>query len=576
MTFGAKATALAILQRRWLAPAPRRVQVLYDRAPKGEPYFGHGRTAAQMLQNLLGHFPDLQQEVVPIDRYARGSIDRCAATFYLGAWHDNPIPESFLDDYSNASAPAVWLNYNIWQLGRERLAHALGAEYQGVFVAEPDGGGGNANRGGFRLFDYRGETFFTRGQRPGEGRSTEAVLVEPYTNTTANVLSWMRRNESDRRHAYAIRNKFRWYIADLPFNGMHEEDRYLIFADLLFDMLGKQPTYRSGKPALIRFEDVHAATPHWQLTSLLQLIRSAGVPFAVSLIPTFRDPHGVFGLPGTGRGSIELRECPRFVQWLHEARQGGGSLLMHGCTHQRDEVGNPSGASALDGEFWDVVNDRPFEDESARSVLERLEESVAQMAAVGMSPVGWVTPHYAASSLGNAVFGHAFSWCVGRAGYSPVTSVSGTTVPDEHRFEQSGVSSRQQRMDRIESLRVTPVDPNARLSGQFFPYEIHGDVHGGRFVPENVGFVQPGEWEIDDVLRVARRNRCLRDAWASFYVHPLLTGLRPDGGLGRFPGDIEPLLEMIREIREMGYTFIDLGKWTRANTCPCRPPPLEG
>ena len=113
------------------------------------------------------------------------------------------------------------------------------------------------------------------------------------------------------------------------------------------------------------------------------------------------------------------------------------------------------------------------------------------------------------------------------------------------------------------------------FTGQFFPYEIHGDVHGARIIPETAGFVKPGEWNVADVLRVAKRNRTLRDVWASFYLHPLLAGRREDGGLGRNQGDVTQLRELIDAVRALGYEFVDLARWTRAHAGACRPPPIE-
>jgi len=88
----------------------------------------------------------------------------------------------------------------------------------------------------------------------------------------------MRPSSRDLYAPYVLRNEMRWYVADLPFSCMHEEDRYLIFADLLFDMLGEPPARCDRRLALVRFEDVHPALPQWQLDSVLRVAREAGVP----------------------------------------------------------------------------------------------------------------------------------------------------------------------------------------------------------------------------------------------------------------------------------------------------------
>ena len=47
-----------------------------------------------------------------------------------------------------------------------------------------------------------------------------------------------------------------WYVADMPFSYIGPRDRYLVFADLLHDMLGVQ--HAESHKALVRLEDVGA------------------------------------------------------------------------------------------------------------------------------------------------------------------------------------------------------------------------------------------------------------------------------------------------------------------------------
>ena len=63
---------------------PKRVHIYYDRVPHADPTFHFGRVHALFLQNLLGHFPHVQQHVIPIERYQSGDLEHCAAAIYLG------------------------------------------------------------------------------------------------------------------------------------------------------------------------------------------------------------------------------------------------------------------------------------------------------------------------------------------------------------------------------------------------------------------------------------------------------------------------------------------------------------
>src|SRR5206468_1776900 len=76
------------------------------------------------------------------------------------------------------------------------------------------------------------------------------------------------------------------------------------------------------------------------------------------------------------------------------------------------------------------------------------------------------------------------------------------------------------------------------------------DVYGQKIVPENLGNVNPFGSAITaprlpaDILRAARKNRVLHDAWASAFFHPYL--------------DISYLDELVSGLKDLGYVFVPL------------------
>jgi uncharacterized protein YdaL/SAM-dependent methyltransferase len=556
----------------------RRVLILYDRAPAGKPPFAYGRMMALLLQNLLGHFPHLRQVVVPIDRYASGSIDDCAATFYLGAYFDNPLPSPFLLDYLKTRRSVVWVGYNAWQLGTDSLATALGLEFH--TVAQPDWTcrDGDGIPGFFREFVYLGETFTKHAALVAPNilhAAHDLVIMRPVPGQRHDIISLAKHSTGGDVTPYVVRCKNRWYVADLPFTYLHEADRYLIFADLLFDMLGEAPRREGHKVGLVRFEDVHSAKPNWQLEALLNFARSLDIPFAVSVIPSYRDPYRVLGPRDIDPAYDTLELRTGFARWLQKAQAQRGSIIMHGYTHQCDLLRNPDGASGRDFEFWDGVNNRVLSDDSPAFVLKRLENGAKCMDDVGQRPVAWLTPHYAASAIDNVIFGQAFSWCIGRNTYAPMTITQALRLPETLTFDRSGSAANGQRLRFFRDLRVTHPKGCSPPTTQFFPYEIYGDIYGARMLPENAGYLLPGQFEVDDVLRILSRNARLRDAWGSFYLHPRLVLCRARGGLGRFDGDTLELERLVRKAKVLGYEFVDLAEWTRTNTFPRRADPIE-
>ena len=68
-----------------------------------------------------------------------------------------------------------------------------------------------------------------------------------------------------------------------------------------------------------------------------------------------------------------------------------------------------------------------------------------------------------------------------------------------------------------------------------------------------------------DIVQAAKRNRVIRDAWASFFIHPSLLNTVEQGGLSRYSGDTKWLEDLVTQIQSFGYEFVDLTTWTKNN-----------
>jgi hypothetical protein len=62
---------------------------------------------------------------------------------------------------------------------------------------------------------------------------------------------------------------------------------------------------------------------------------------------------------------------------------------------------------------------------------------------------------------------------------------------------------------------------------------------------------------VDDILADAERNLVLRDIWASAYVHPYLF---ESGAI-----DASELTRLITGLKDLGYEFIDLDDFAKAD-----------
>jgi uncharacterized protein YdaL len=328
-----------------------------------------------------------------------------------------------------------------------------------------------------------------------------------------------------------------WYIADSAFTFLGEEDRYLIFCDLLHDILGIDHVEQHR--AIIRIEDIDARTSPNALQALTEVLTAEGVPFLLSVIPVHADPLGYYnaGVPQF----LRLSQASALQAVLGNALQRGGQIVLHGYTHQYGATPNPyNGVSSDDFEFFRATVDasgdfsqfEPVPEDSFKWVRTRMREALKELKSAGLTASAWSTPHYAASALDSVVFGEFFPLTIQRAiyfeGTGQVTGVPGRGLKWRGQFVSSGRG----------------------FGGQFFPYVVQQDIYGQKVVPENLGnvdlpvlsgaaFRQPA-----DMIRIARKNRVVRDGWASGFFHAFL----------------EPALlqELVRGIRAEGYTFVPL------------------
>lgn len=530
------------------------VQVFYDRSK--DPAYQYGRTAATFLENLLGHFREFRTIVEPIEDYAPGQIERCHATFYIGSYFDNALPKDFLDDFAKTQRRVIWIGYSLWQLGSPRLEQTMGAKFLRLTKLDTAKRDAEGRPTFYKLITYKGETFhkygeFKQGSKdeffaPFEMAALEVVVAQ------TEVLATAVHNDDGSKLPYAIRNANRFYVADVPFSYIHEADRYLVFADLLFDMLGVAPRHK--KPlAIFRIEDVSAGTLPDAVLSAAKIARALNITPHISLIPIFADPLGVLG-PKTARG-VRIKDDKKFGATLKALKAGGAKFIWHGVTHQLGDRANPKGVSGYDFEFWDVAANGPVPGDSVKYVLDLLDQGWSSMGDAGIRPKIWEVPHYASSATDYLVFARVFAWNIGRINYVRHDAKNlPAATPATLWYERTGVAGRKQRLQLLERLSVTTT---GRYEPQFFPYEIYRDIYGQRVLPENLGFIDysgssTSANPVDAMLAHAKRNLVLRDAWASFYFHPFI--MRRDGAAA----DLERLL---KSLKAMGYEFVDLERF---------------
>jgi len=410
--------------------------VLYDQAG--------GKNDAIQTGELLRHF-NTDVTLIPLDEYKKGTLKRYNAAFYVGTVSGATLPGHFLSDLLKGGRTFCWLGFNIdAALNQPEVSKRLGIQYIGAIK----------NR--YKNVIYKGDNLINQNPWINEVQ----VVDDDKCSTLAKALY-------GKTHIpYALRcGQNFWYFADVPSSHAVEGCRFLVFADLLHDILNEN--HETRHLAMVRIEDVHPLSDPDALRDIASFLHRQHVPFQISLVPFYVFPdQNIY---------VGLHEKPEFVEAIKYMVEKGGGVVMHGTTHQR------FGETTSDYEFWDPLNNRPPEGVNAATIREKLEKGLKECWSVGIYPLMWETPHYAGS----------------QELYRTVKDYFSIAMERRQAIDQAG-------------------------SDQYLPYLVPCDRFGQTMVPENLGYVPLDRQDPDVILEPARHTKVVRDGVASFFFHPFV------------------------------------------------------
>lgn len=395
---------------------------------------------------LLRHFK-AQVELKSLDQYQIGLMENYDNVFYIGGEMETIIPQELIRDIAKLKTSFCWLGFNLEQL----LIHPSVSKKLGLKFKR-------AVKNTFVKVKYKNKLL--------KKNDPWTQVVEITDLLRCRVLAAAYNEDQSRETPYAVRSgRNFWMFADLPSAYAVEGGRFLVFADLIHDILNED--HVATNQAMVRIEDVHPLTDPQSLKRIANFFHRRKVPFQVALSPFYVNPEE--------NQHTSLSEHPELVSALKHMVRQGGVLVMHGVTHQRFSE------TTTDYEFWDPVNDAPIQGQTKDIMRQRVERGLKECWVNGLYPLIWETPHYAASQEFYSVISRIFS-CA---------------------------------MERRQSI-------NKRGTDQYLPYVLLSDRFGQTLVPENLGYVPLENPDPKLITEPSGRMKVVRDGVASFFFHPFV------------------------------------------------------
>jgi uncharacterized protein YdaL len=480
--------------------------VLYDTT--GD-YGWLGEAYAVETANLVSH--GTPYDMKPVANYTAGMMSAYSSVVYVGSTYDEPLPVAFLDDVLANTKPVLWMYDNIWQLTARagNFSTVYGWTWDGFdFATTP-------------TVTYKGVALQRDPLAAPSGLmnthvtdAAKASVVATATRSDGTTLPW------------AVKGGNVTYVGEVPYSYVGPTDRYFAAADLV--LANARPAAPDRKRALVRIEDVSSDADPNQLRQIANYLSNRKVPFTVAVIARYVDPRGV-GNGGVPQ-DIPLNQAPAVVDALKYMQTKGGTLLMHGYTHQYKTVNNPyDGVSGNDFEYYtahidannNVIYDGPVPDDSATYVDTTVTSAKQVFTAANLpQPTIFEPPHYAASAQDyqriQALFGVRYDRGLFAAGFCPA-GACGTGTPDY-----------------------------SRIYGQYYPFLVK-DVFGSTVIPEALGNVELEAFNNHpprlpaDILASAKGLTVVKDGVQSFFYHPFL--------------GTSYLKTVVEGLQGMGYTF---------------------
>lgn len=434
-----------------------KTYVVYDDAQMRKYDYPYKR----LLIEYLGHF-DVSINEMPVAKWTPGSMAGADLVVYIGL-NKYDISSNLLAEMVNAKR-VIWFGSNIDQMSRH-------LKWEDFYLGFNTNGWSNVDLGNKQVYSFDNMEYilFTS---PGQ----KAEVLATVSNTD-------------------IKQPLAWKRDNIYFSGFFnfELKNSYILANLLHKFIPNDHAH--SRSAFLRIEDVNPLTSPEALKNIIDVVKRHKIPFAIGVVPVNIMENG---------SPIHLHERPALLKVLQDAQNNGGSIIMHGYTHQN--TFSPKTGEGF--EFWNARDDKPMEDDE-NFTRERLQKGIAELVRCDLIPLAFEPPHYAMSKTGYNVLSKHFN---------------------------------------IFSGGIQLSDKSYKLTGELPFIAKSTYLNGMLIIPENLGYYDGGEFTVDGLLARAKSVARVQDGVAGLFYHGYLPAA--------------PLDSIITSMKEMKFEFLDLRQFT--------------
>ncbi|MCR1392049.1 polysaccharide deacetylase family protein [Clostridioides difficile] len=452
-----------------------KVLIIYD----SKKETAYNRDILNIMKTLLGRFSS-DIELLKLSNYD-GEINKnyYSHIFILGinenSYNNDKNTKNLISSLNSYKGTICWLGYGIENL----LEHK---KYNLDYV-------GKTNN--IVSVNYRGKSY-----NLDEHYVFNIVESKDTSNKVIGSI-----NDTLNKYPYIINDKNIFYVSKLDLDGV----LFYIFCDSLNDIFNIK-TFDKGR-IFVRIEDVHAFREPKNLVEIADYLSSKNIPFTIALIPAYVNPknHKV----------ITLSESPEIVKAIKYMQDKGGTVILHGYTHQykKEEV------SGEGYEFWDGKKDEPLKENMKIFVKDRVLNGLRVCIENGIYPLAFEAPHYAMESEGYKELKKYFSTYMGQ----------------------------HQNNDK-------------KFSTNTYPYIIRDTEEFNIFIPENLGYIDPEDkFTFQNIKENLDKLSIVRGFSGGFFFHSYL--------------NIEYLKNTIEYLEKQNIEFMnlrDFNNWVKVDEIQIR------